>query len=147
MLRRHCADEVSKHAAIYANHAHIQRVAREIGETTTVFWHNLLGEDSLPSNIHRNTALPLFWVGMEVSTLGLASATQSHIVAHSDSGELTGTQRLGDSANDAGQQMSSSVWARPRFARHGAFFISMSRLHKPPASSCRNKIWSVACLN
>ena len=40
-----------------------------------------------------------------------------------------------------------SVWARPRFARLGAFFISMSRLIKPPASSCRNKIWSVACLN
>ena len=34
-------------AAICANHPHVQSVAREIGETTTFLWRNLLGKDSL----------------------------------------------------------------------------------------------------
>ena len=48
------------------------------------------------------------------------SATQPHIDTHSDSGELTGTQSLEDSANNAGQKMSATnpVWcicAQPEY--------------------------------
>ena len=91
MLRRHCADELSKHAAVYANHPHIQRVAREIGETTTFLWHNLLGEDSLEFagtegmlaglQFEGNcTATPKRW-GSLVNVLALSTVLQEEIIS------------------------------------------------------------------
>ena len=61
-----------------------------------------------------------------------ASATQPHIDAHSDSGELTGTQSLEDSANDAGQQMSAHQTRIDAGSKSGQPITARNR--KAPAS-------------
>ena len=70
----------------------------------TISCSDLSSDSSQPIAVDTNVPDNLRW--------STASATQPHIEAHSDSGELTGTQSLEDSAHDAGQKTSATnpVW-------------------------------------
>ena len=64
----------------------------------TISCSDLSSDSSQPIAVDTNVPDYLRW--------STASATQPHIDAHRNSGQLTSTQSLEDSANDAGQQMS-----------------------------------------